>query len=209
MPKRGAPHVREHGDNAGHGRRLDACERNPVKREKRAKRRVLLGKRLGLLADGVLEVVLAHAGRGEQLRQVDAVLHGLHLEALANGIAGTLDALRGNALLHAAGELLGAQPRLRGLHVARVDLLELLAHGLLELGERVDALDVLGNPGVRGQVVIVPAALGHDAGDAVANLLVREVGDGERDLDGLVGAQRVVVVAVDEQRLGLIGHGSS
>ena len=40
MPKRGAPHVHEHGDNAGHGRRLDARERNPVKREKRAKRGV-------------------------------------------------------------------------------------------------------------------------------------------------------------------------
>lgn len=172
-------------------------------------RGVLGGKALRLVRHGVLELVGGHAHGRDGLLGGEAGVVRLHGNALVEGVERALHGLGRNALLKALGELLGAQAGLGRLDVLVVDGLELLAHRLPELVKVGDARDVLGNPGVAGDVSAVPAVLGDERAHGDAHLVVGEVRNRERDLDGVVRAQRVDVVAVDEERLGLVGHVSS
>ncbi len=116
-------------------------------------RGVLGGKALRLVRHGVLELVGGHAHGRDGLLGGEAGVVRLHGNALVEGVERVLHGLGRNALLKALSELLGAQAGLGRLDVLVVEWHRTTSRtACLSSSKLGDARDVLGNPGVAGDV---------------------------------------------------------
>ena len=162
------------------------------------KRGLLGGEFDRLVGEHGLEFLRAHAHAGEDGLEGQALLLGVLLVALDEAVRCRLDELGGDALLEALGKLGGAERCLGELRVRLVHVLLLGADRIAQGGKGLDALEVLGDPLVRRDVLALVAARAQRAFELGLDLALADVGDGDGDLDGVVRGEREVIVALDE-----------